>query len=52
MPELKKKRVVELFASMPSAFKNVRDTEMAVSIDTSTPSPKTSAKPLMSDVPK
>src|SRR3989338_8523481 len=51
MPEPKRKRVKPYLASTPSAKRNVRDTEMAVSIETSTPSPKTSAKPLMSDVP-
>src|SRR3989344_2491213 len=49
-PELKRKRVKPDFAFTPSATRNVRETEMAVSIETRTPSPKTSAKPLMSDV--
>src|SRR3989344_5152973 len=51
MPEPNRKRVSPLFALMLSAKRNVRDTVIAVSIDTRTPSPKTSAKPLMSDVP-
>ena len=33
------------------AIKNVRETVIAVSIETSTPNPNTSAKPLISDVP-
>src|SRR3989338_7459574 len=51
MQEPKRRRVKPYLASTPSAKRNVRETVIAVSIETKTPSPKTSAKPLMSDVP-
>ena len=52
VPLLNRKRVRPVFEDIPSAIRNVRDTVMAVSIETNTPRPKTSAKPLMSEVPK
>ena len=36
---------------MPSAMRKVRETEIAVSIETRTPSPKTRANPWMIEVP-
>ena len=51
MPLPNKNRLKPPFASMPSAKRNVRETEIAVSIETKTPSPKTSAKPWMIEVP-